>query len=152
MFKGILKEQTIQVGIGFVFIVVLLGTFILPEWMSNNFMYGLSRGLAVLGLMILWRTNLVSFGHALYYGFGAYAVAMAQKYLGVTDVFLRIIIAIAAAGLLGFVLGFILRRYREIFFAMLSLAFSMVLYGLLAKAEFLGSTDGMSISLSLIHI
>ena len=42
MFKGILKEQTIQVGIGFVFIVVLLGTFILPEWMSNNFMYGLS--------------------------------------------------------------------------------------------------------------
>ena len=60
MFKGILKEQTIQVGIGFVFIVVLLGTFILPEWMSNNFMYGLSRGLAVLGLMILWRTNLVS--------------------------------------------------------------------------------------------
>ena len=146
MFKGILKEQTIQVGIGFVFIVVLLGTFILPEWMSNNFMYGLSRGLAVLGLMILWRTNLVSFGHALYYGFGAYAVAMAQKYLGVTDVFLRIIIAIAAAGLLGFVLGFILRRYREIFFAMLSLAFSMVLYGLLAKAEFLGSTDGMSIS------
>ena len=150
MFKGILKEQTIQVGIGFVFIVVLLGTFILPEWMSNNFMYGLSRGLAVLGLMILWRTNLVSFGHALYYGFGAYAVAMAQKYLGVTDVFLRIIIAIAAAGLLGFVLGFILRRYREIFFAMLSLAFSMVLYGLLAKAEFLGSTDGMSISPSTI--
>ena len=115
MFKGILKEQTIQVGIGFVFIVVLLGTFILPEWMSNNFMYGLSRGLAVLGLMILWRTNLVSFGHALYYGFGAYAVAIAQKYLGVTDVFLRILIAIAAAGLLGFVLGFILRRYREIF-------------------------------------
>ena len=87
MFKGILKEQTIQVGIGFVFIVVLLGTFILPEWMSNNFMYGLSRGLAVLGLMILWRTNLVSFGHALSYGFGAYAVAIAQKYLGVTDVF-----------------------------------------------------------------
>ena len=45
MFKGILKEQTIQVGIGFVFIVVLLGTFILPEWMSNNFMYGLSLSL-----------------------------------------------------------------------------------------------------------
>ena len=62
MFKGVLKEQAVQVGIGFVLIVVLLGTFILPEWMSNNFMYGLSRGLAVLGLMILWRTNLVSFG------------------------------------------------------------------------------------------
>ena len=73
MFKGVLKEQAVQVGIGFVLIVVLLGTFILPEWMSNNFMYGLSRGLAVLGLMILWRTNLVSFGHALFYGFGSLA-------------------------------------------------------------------------------
>ena len=38
MFKVILKEKTIQVAIGFVFIIVLLGTFILPEWMSNNFM------------------------------------------------------------------------------------------------------------------
>ena len=148
MFKGVFKEQAVQVGIGFVFVIVLLGTFVLPEWMSNNFMYGLSRGLAALGLMILWRTNLVSFGHALYYGVGAYSVAIAQKYLGVTDIFLRVVIAIIAAGLLGYVLGFILRKYREIFFAMLSLAFSMVLYGLLAKAEFLGSTDG----LSLIHI
>ena len=138
MFKGVFKEQAVQVGIGFVFVIVLLGTFVLPEWMSNNFMYGLSRGLAVLGLMILWRTNLVSFGHALYYGVGAYSVAIAQKYLGVTDIFLRVVIAIIAAGLLGYVLGFILRKYREIFFAMLSLAFSMVLYGLLA--------------LSLIHI
>ena len=35
MFKGIFKEQTIQVGIGFVFIIVLLGTFILPEWIDD---------------------------------------------------------------------------------------------------------------------
>ena len=100
MFKGVFKEQAVQVGIGFVFVIVLLGTFVLPEWMSNNFMYGLSRGLAVLGLMILWRTNLVSFGHALYYGVGAYSVAIAQKYLGVTDIFLRVVIAIIALRLL----------------------------------------------------
>ena len=116
MFKGILKDQSVQLSIGFVLILLIFGSFILPEWMSNNFMYGLSRGLAVLGLMILWRTNLVSFGHALYYGFGAYAVAMCQKYFGITDIFLRFFIAVAAAGLLGFALGFILRKYREIFF------------------------------------
>ena len=73
--------------------------------------------------MILWRTNLVSFGHALYYGVGAYSVAIAQKYLGVTDIFLRVIVAIIAAGLLGYVLGFILRKYREIFFACYLLLF-----------------------------
>ena len=125
MFKDIYKDHSVRVSIAFVIIVMILGTFVLPEWMSNNFMYGLSRGLAVLGLMILWRTNLVSFGHALYYGFGAYAVAMSQKYFGITDIFLRFFIAVVAAGLLGFTLGFILRKYREIFFAMLSLAFSM---------------------------
>ena len=111
MFKGILKDQSVQTSIGVIFILLIFGSFILPEWMSNNFMYGMSRGLAVLGLMMLWRTNLVSFGHALYYGFGAYAVALCQKFFGVTDIFLRLLIAVAAAGLLGFALGFILRKY-----------------------------------------
>ena len=106
MFKGIFKDQSVQVSIGFVLILLILGSFVLPEWMSNNFMYGLSRGLAVLGLMILWRTNLVSFGHALYYGFGAYAVAMCQKYFGMTDIFLRFFIA---GGVLVICEGFIIK-------------------------------------------
>jgi len=42
-------------------------------------------------------------------------------------------------------LGFLLRRYRDIFFAMLSLAFSMILYGLLVKTSTLGSTDGFNV-------
>ena len=150
MFTGIFKDTSVRILITFMIVLCILSSFVLPEWMQNNFMYGLSRGLAILGLMLLWRTNLVSFGHALYYGFGAYAVALCQKYFGITDILLRFAIAVIAAGLLGFCLGFILRKYREIFFAMLSLAFSMVLYGLLAKAEFLGSTDGMSISPSTL--
>ena len=150
MFTDIFKDTSVRVLIGFMVALCAVSAFILPDWMQNNFMYGLSRGLAILGLMLLWRTNLVSFGHALYYGFGAYAVALCQKYFGITDILLRFTIAVIAAGMLGFCLGFILRRYREIFFAMLSLAFSMVLYGLLAKAEFLGSTDGMSISPSTL--
>jgi branched-chain amino acid transport system permease protein len=36
-------------------------------------------------------------------------------------------------------------RYREIFFAMLSLAFSMILYGVLVKSSALGSTDGFNV-------
>ena len=39
------------------------------------------------------------------------------------------------AGVIAFVLGFLLARYRGIFFAMLSLAFSMILYGLLVKSS-----------------
>ena len=42
-------------------------------------------------------------------------------------------------------LGLLLARYRDIFFAMLSLAFSMILYGLLVKSSALGSTDGFNL-------
>ena len=52
---------------------------------------------------------------------------------------------VPAAGLVSFVVGFLLARYREIFFAMLSLALSMILYGVLVKTESLGSTDGFSV-------
>jgi branched-chain amino acid transport system permease protein len=50
------------------------------------------------------------------------------------------------AGIVAFVLGFLLARYRAIFFAMLSLAFSMILYGLLVKTSALGSSDGFNLA------
>jgi branched-chain amino acid transport system permease protein len=52
------------------------------------------------------------------------------------------------AGAVAFVLGFLLANYRSIFFAMLSLAFSMILYGLLIKMSVLGSSDGFNITYS----
>ena len=58
--------------------------------------------------------------------FGAFAAALSQKYLGFTDFLLRFAIAVIAAGILGFMLGFILKKYREIFFAML---ISCLFYG-----------------------
>ena len=98
MFTGIFKDTSVRILITFMIALCVLSSLILPDWMQNNFMYGISRGLAILGLMLLWRTNLVSFGHALYYGFGAYAVALCQKYFGITDILLRFAIAVIAAG------------------------------------------------------
>jgi branched-chain amino acid transport system permease protein len=53
--------------------------------------------------------------------------------------------AVAGAAALAAILGLLLARYRDIFFAMLSLAFSMILYGLLVKSSALGSTDGFNL-------
>jgi len=132
------------------FLALAIAGAFLEGWVLNNLMFGLARGLAVLGLLVLWRTGLISFGHALYFGIGAYAVALIDRWAGVSDIFLRLAIAVVAAGLVGILLGFILRKYRSIFFAMLSLAFSMVLYGILVKIEALGSTDGFSVSRTTI--
>jgi ABC-type branched-subunit amino acid transport system permease subunit len=142
----ILSQSRTVRFLGLFCLVLIIVGFFLPTWIVNNVMFGMAKGLAVLGLLVLWRTGLISFGHALYFGIGAYAVALMELGWGVTDLFIRLFVAVAAAALIGFLLGFILRRYRAIFFAMLSLAFSMVLYGILVKAEALGSTDGFSVS------
>ncbi|HXE18527.1 MAG TPA: branched-chain amino acid ABC transporter permease, partial [Castellaniella sp.] len=105
----------------------------------------LAKGLVVLGLLLLLRTGLVSFGQALFYCLGAYTAGVLSEFLGVDDVLLQIILGIAVAVAVAAVLGLLMARYRNIFFAMLSLAFSMVLYGGLVKTTTLGSTDGVNV-------
>ena len=100
----------------------------------------------MLGLVVLWRAGLVSFGQAIYYCIGAYAVALTARWTGFRDAFALVVIGGVAAGLVAALIGFLLARYREIFFAMLSLALSMILYGVLVKTESLGSTDGFSVA------
>ena len=131
-------------------IVICVGGAFAPNWIVNQFMFGFSRALAILGLMVLWRTGLVSFGHAFYFGLGAYAVAILDSEFGVSDVFLRLLAGAVVAGFAGFLIGFIMRNYRDIFFAMLNTAISMVLFGIVVKTESLGSTDGFAISMSTI--
>ena len=61
------------------------------------------------------------------------------------DVFVLVPAGAVTAGLVAFLVGLLLARYRDIFFAMLSLAMSMILYGALVKTESLGSTDGFNV-------
>ena len=125
-------------------IALAIGAF-LPDWAIFLGIVSLAKGLVVLGLMLLWRTGLVSFGQGLFYGAGAYTVGILPQYVAITDALLLVAIAAIGAGLLAFLLGFLLRRYREIFFAMLCMAFSMIFYGVLVKSESLGSTDGFNV-------
>lgn len=134
-------EKFILAGIP---ILILLG-FVLPEWIVNYIQVSLGTGLVALAVMIQMRAGLVSFGQGLYFCIGGYAAGMAGKFMGVSDIFILIIIGMIVSLFMAFVAGFLLRRYREIFFAMLSLALSMILYGLLSKLEVLGSTDGFNI-------
>lgn len=116
-----------------------------PQWLVFILTIALAKGIVVLGLLLLMRTGLVSFGQGLYFGLGAYAAALLGHWAGLADA-----AAMMAAGALGAaaiagVLGVLLARYRHIFFAMLSLAFSMILYGILVKSTALGSTDGFNL-------
>jgi ABC-type branched-subunit amino acid transport system permease subunit len=129
-----------------IFAAAVAGGCVMPYWAVFLATVAVAKALVVLGLMILWRTGLVSFGQALYFGAGGYAAGLAGLRLGVTDAVLLCLIGAVAAALIAWIVGFLLARYREIFFAMLSLAFSMILYGVLVKSEALGSTDGINVA------
>jgi ABC-type branched-subunit amino acid transport system permease subunit len=135
-----------QLAGGLMFLFASAAAPLLPDWVVSLVTIAFANALVVLGLVVLWRAGLVSFGQALYYCIGAYAVALTARWTGFTDAFALVVIGGVAAGLMAVLIGFLLARYREIFFAMLSLALSMILYGVLVKSESLGSTDGFSVA------
>ena len=139
------KLNRTEIGLIVALIVFLLLKLVLPDWLISIATVSLARGLVVLGLMILWRTGLISFGQALFFGIGGYTVGLLRIYAGMTDMILLTLLATFFAGLTAFVLGLLISRYRKIFFAMLCLAFSMILYGVLVKSEVLGSSDGFNV-------
>jgi ABC-type branched-subunit amino acid transport system permease subunit len=140
-----LRPDKTPLLIGILLAAILAGGLLLPQWAMFIATIALANGLVALGLMMLLRAGLVSFGQALYYCLGAYAAGGLGRFLGVSDIFLMMLAGGVTAGVFAFVLGFLLARYRGIFFGLLSLALSMILYGLLVKNEALGSTDGFNI-------
>jgi len=126
--------------------VVLTGlAYSAPQWLVFMAMLVLAKGIVVLGLLVLMRTGLVSFGQGLYFGIGAYAAALLSHHWYIGDGALMLLAGAVAAGLTASILGLLLAGYRDIFFAMLSLAFSMILYGVLVKSAAFGSTDGFNL-------
>lgn len=105
----------------------------------------LAKGMVALGAVLLLRIGLASFGQGLFYCVGAYTVGMAMSYLNLSEVLILLPLAVIVSAVLAWALGFMLARYREIFFAMLSLALAMILYGLLVRNPALGGSDGFNV-------
>ena len=141
---AMLADRTL-IGLAIAAVIMAVLGFVLPDWAIFLTTIAVAKAMTVLGLLILWRTGLVSFGQALYFGAGAYAAGLAGRFLGLSDALLLVLLGGIAAAFIAWIIGFLLARYREIFFAMLSLAFSMILYGVLVKTEALGSTDGINV-------
>lgn len=119
---------------------------VLSEWIVFLLTIALAKGMVVLGVALLLRGGLISFGHGLYFAAGAYAVAFAIAGPGTREVLVLLPLCVVAGAAIAAVIGIILRHYRGIFFAMLSLAASMVLYTVLLKFyRITGGTDGISI-------
>jgi branched-chain amino acid transport system permease protein len=94
--------------------------------------------------LILGYGGLVSFGHAAYLGVGAYAVGILAFY-GVASGWAHFAVAIGASALVALAIGAVSIRTSGIYFIMITLAFTQMLYYLgISLAEF-GGDDGMRI-------
>ena len=120
--------------------------FLLPEWAMFLTTMAFAKGLVALGLVCLMRAGLVSFGQGLYFCIGAYVSGLMANWTGISDIFLLSVLGILAAGIVAAIFGPLLATYRGIFFAMLTLSLSMILYGTLSKMTVLGGTDGLNVA------
>jgi len=136
------KTELILLGVA---VLLAAGGVIAPQWLVFLLTMALAKAMVVQGVVMQMRAGLVTFGQGLFFCIGGYAVGMSGHFLDITDLALLLVIGVGAAVLLAMLLGLLMTRYREIFFAMLSLAFSMILYGVLVKSSALGRTDGFNV-------
>lgn len=131
-------------------LLALLALALLPvvaPWTQFVLTIALAQGFAALGVAILLRGGLISLGHAMYVAIGAYTAAFLGSRLGVSDFAALLLVATLVSALAGLVFGLFLIRYRAIFFAMLNLAVSMVIFSLLSKLyAYTGGSDGMRVA------
>ena len=110
--------------------------------------YGLIAAIAALGFnILLGYTGLLSFGHSAFFGIGAYTVAFLLRDLGIHSMELYILIGVPIAALASALFGYICVRHTRIFFGILTLALSQVLYSLALKLFWVtGGTDGLRVA------
>lgn len=117
----------------------------LPGWTLSLATVAASHASVALGIVVLMRAGTVSFGQGLFFAVGGYGAAFVANTWGVVDAFALVAVGGLAGALVGAVFGPLLARYRGIFFGMLTLALSMVLYGALMKSTGLGGSDGFNV-------
>jgi branched-chain amino acid transport system permease protein len=131
-----------------VFIGLLLALPPLVLAIGQPFYLDLARRIMILAIaavslnLILGYGGLVSFGHAAYLGIGAYTVGIMGFY-GITSGWLQWPVAIGASALVALAIGAVSIRTSGIYFIMITLAFTQMLYYLGISLEEYGGDDGM---------
>lgn len=92
--------------------------------------------------LLLGYTGILSFGHAMFLGTAGYVTGYMVKVMGLPTE-LGIVAGVAAAALLGYIIGALAIRRHGIYFAMITLAFSQMIYFLCLQAPFTGGEDGL---------
>ncbi|HET9576550.1 MAG TPA: branched-chain amino acid ABC transporter permease [Usitatibacter sp.] len=133
-------------GLAAIWLVLLLA----PFWMLPLGGYtALGTRILVLGLgamsvnFLLGFTGVLSFGHAAYFGLGAYGAGFALKFLAPSTP-LALVCGMLLGGIAGALLGALIARRRGVYFAMVTIAFGQVFYYIAFQwSSVTGGDDGL---------
>jgi branched-chain amino acid transport system permease protein len=131
--------------------VIWIVLLTMPLWMGALGGYTeLASRVVVLGLaamalnFLLGYTGVLSFGHAAYYGLGAYGVGMTIKYIAASTP-LGILVGIVTGTLAAAVIGALIAKRRGVYFAMVTIAFGQIFYFIAFRwNNVTGGDDGLN--------
>ena len=128
-------------------LLLLVAPFVIDPFQTLTLTYGLIAAIGALGFnLLLGYTGLLSFGHSAFFGGGAYTVAFLVKYLKIASMELFLAGSLLVSAVISALFGFVCVRYTRIFFGILTLALSQVLWSLVFKFFWVtGGTDGLRV-------
>jgi branched-chain amino acid transport system permease protein len=116
---------------------------------GSSFYVGLLSRILILAIfamsldLLIGFTGLVSFGHAAFYGVGAYTLAIAFRDSSVIHLWQALPISLAVVALVALAIGWISIRTSGIYFIMITLAFAQMLYYFFFESTRFGGDDGI---------
>jgi branched-chain amino acid transport system permease protein len=96
--------------------------------------------------LLVGYTGLVSFGHAAYYGIGAYTLGLLAPKYEAANLWLTLPAAVGVAGVAALVVGMFVVRVKGIYFIMVTLAFAQMFYFVFHDTSFGRGSDGISMN------
>ncbi|MBW2594952.1 MAG: branched-chain amino acid ABC transporter permease [Deltaproteobacteria bacterium] len=144
------KKQYTNFGIWGIFI--LLMGFVVPVFFPAYRVILVTEAIifslfAISYNLLLGYAGLLSFGHAMFFGTGAYVTAIALGHIEGLPILGAVFIAILATTATGFIIGSLLLRHKGSYFALLTLAFNALFYVIATKWHSItGGDDGLSVT------
>jgi len=138
----------------YAYVAVFVALLFLPRFLGAYHLMMFESGLAfaIMAMahnLLLRYGGLLSFGHGAYFACGAYGVGLLARYYPDHFSFeLAILCALALSLAISVLFGFLVVRHTRIFFSILTLALSMLIFAILVKAyNFTGGSDGIRVEI-----
>ena len=138
--SGVFGTPSQTVALAIMVVLLIVAPFITyPPFLMECMCFAL---FALAFNLLVGYVGLLSFGHALYWGWASYVSAHAAKVWGLSPE-LAILAGTATAAVCGVIAGSIAIRRQGIYFAMITLALAQMMYFVALRAKFTGGEDGI---------